>query len=480
MGRTYGRNAALIGLVWFVVCGAPAASQDLVRFSEALRHLDGDHDQSVAALQVLQAGGEPAAQAIHDTWSSLSVQAQTRAVSALAFLAKSHDAAVKTLVFAARSDDPSLRERALSALRRAGPPGWNGLMQLLREPGVGDRAAVLLARAQPDAAVDPLLAAIDTDGGADRPVLRNALGTAVQRSTEDPEPKLRAWLEAGPTPEAVASVAIALASINGNQALITSLVEYGVPRATGFSSQWRLLQSAASAGASDVIDQWAISRLRAPEEWMLRQAAVDVVAARGHRSDARVALSDPYPRVRGRAARVLSGDVESMTLRATLARRDPWPMVRAEAVTSLRTETAAIPVLVAAVDDPMSVVRRAAIEVLAASRHDEGWDRVHARLRDSDEWPEVTAAAIDYVIVRCRTDAVESLFWVVRRAAASHALTEDLNNAARAIVALRALNTREADVALQQLRSAQGVPPTLKMALEQPLPQARRCGPPGR
>jgi hypothetical protein len=92
----------------------------------------------------------------------------------------------------------------------------------------------------------------------------------------------------------------------------------------------------------------------------------------------------------------------------------------------------------------------------------------------------VTAAAIDYVVAHCRTDAAEALFRVVMRASPSNALTEDLNNSARAIEALRVLGTPEAQAAVDQLRQAEGVPPTLKMALEQPLPEDGGCVPTGR
>jgi HEAT repeat protein len=213
---------------------------------------------------------------------------------------------------------------------------------------------------------------------------------------------------------------------------------------------------------------------------MLRESAVDAITARGHREDARGVLTDPYPRVRSRAATALSGDPDTLVQRATLARRDTWPMVRAEAVTSLRTEGDAIPVIVASVDDSMSVVRAAAIEVLAASSHDQGWERVHRRLRARNEWPLVTAAAIGYVVAHCRTDAVDALLRVVMRAAPSNALTEDLNNSARAIEALRALGSPEAKAAVEQLRNTDGVPPTLKMALEQPPPKDGGCASSGR
>ena len=175
------------------------------------------------------------------------------------------------------------------------------------------------------------------------------------------------------------------------------------------------------------------------------------------------------------AATSLSGDPETLVERATLARKDTWPMVRAAAVTSLRSEADALPVVVAAVSDGMSLVRVAAIEALTPASHDEGWEKIHGRLRASNEWPKVTAAAIEYARTHCRADSAESLFRVVLRATPSHALTEDLNNAALAIEALRVLGTPEAGAFIEQLRVTPEVPPTLKMALEQPLPEEARC-----
>jgi len=451
-----------------------------VVIADAVRNLDADHDQAIAAVYVLQAGGARAARQIREAWPTLSVLGQKRALGALAQLAKDQQAAIEALVEAARSDDEEVRERALAILRRTTPRGRDGLVALLSDPAVGDRAASLLARTEPDFAIQPLLSAIAQPGGANRHGLRSALGTAVQRTDEDTKGRLRGWLSGGPPAAAVASAALGLSSLDEHRDVIASFVEYAVARSTDFAARWRLLQSAGAAGASDEVDWWVRSQLDGPEEWMLRQAAVDAITARGHREDARGSLNDPYPRVRARAATVLSGDPDSVLERATLARRDTWPLVRADAVTSLRTEGDAIAVIVASVDDSMSVVRAAAIRVLAASSHDQGWERVHQRLRARNEWPQVTAAAIDYVVAHCRKDGVEALFQVVMRAAPSNALTDDLNNAARAIEALRALETPEAKATVEQLRRTGGVPPTLKMALEQPLPMDGECTPASR
>lgn len=453
------------------------AASDPTIIAEAVRRLDSDHDQATAAVYLLQAGGAVAAEQIRDAWPTLSLLGQTRVIGALSTLAEKHDAAVEALLEAARSEDESLRDRALTALARIGPRGLDGLVTLLPDPLAGDRAAAILAAREPHRALRPLLDAMTDESGADRVELRHALGIAVRRGGAEADRDMRAWLAGEPDLDAVASAALALRELEAHRTLLTSLIAYAGPRSTEFSTQWRLLQSAGMAGADETVDRWVIERLSAPPEWMLRRSAVDAITARGHREEARGRLFDPYPRVRARAAEALSGDPDSMLSRATLARRDTWPMVRAAAVVSLRSEAAAIPVIVASVDDSMSLVRAAAIEVLADSSQPDGWDRIHRRLRDASEWPSVTAAAIEYVVAHCRTDAVDSLLRVVMRAAPSHALTEDLNNAALAIGALRALGSPESRAAIDLLQGAEGVPPTLKIALERPLAEDGGCEP---
>ncbi|MGB8330760.1 MAG: hypothetical protein WCE62_11590 [Polyangiales bacterium] len=460
--------------------GRVSASPDAAAIADAVRDLDAGHDRALSASYVLQAGGEQAALKIRDNWQYLSLLGQRRALSPLSRLASDYDAAIEALVVAARSDDEEIRAAAFAALERSAPRGRDGLVVLVFDPVVGDRAAASLARTDPTFALEPLLSAMQGAAGADRPGLRYALAAAVRRSEDDPERRVRNWLAGGPDPAAVGSAAAGLASIEDHRELIAALIEYAAPKSNDFPTAWRLLQSAKAAGPSEQVDRWVRSQLDGPEQWMLREAAVDAITARGHRQDARASLGDPYPRVRARAAMALSGDSASLVGRATLARRDIWPMVRADAVRSLRTEGEAIPVIVAAVDDSMSMVRVAAIEVLTASSHEEGWARIHRRLRASNEWPQVTVAAIDYVVAHCRTDAVQALLRLVLRASPSDAGTDDLNNAARAIVALRILGTPEAEAAVEQLRLRQGVPPTLKMALEQPLAEDSRCPRTGR
>jgi len=469
------RSAPLIAFVVSLSCASGVGAEpNRAEMDLAVRDLAAEHDRATAALYALQSGGAPAAQAIRDAWPSLSVLAQKRAIAALQSLATEHDAAVEALVAAARSEHEQVCELGLAALRRASHQGRSGLVALLSDPRVGDRAASALARTDPDFAVTQLLNAISAEGGPDRPGLRNALAIAVRRA-KAPGATLYGWLKSEPPPAAVASAALALSTIEDRGDEVASFVAYALRASDDFSTAWRLLQSASAAAASVSIDRWVAEQLTEPEEWMLRAAAVDAITARGAREQARPALADPYPRVRAHAAAALSADPATLVDRATLARRDTWPLVRASAVASLRTEGDALPVIVASVDDSMSVVRVAAIEALIPASHDEGWDRIHRRLRAPNEWPGVVAAAIAYVVAHCRTDAAESLFRVVMRAAPSHALTEDLNNAARAIEALRALGTAEANAVIEQLRTTPGVPPTLKMALDEPLGDGARC-----
>jgi hypothetical protein len=470
MGR---RTSQLVLLLAVAHAGHALAASSPAEITRAVHALEGDHDSATDAVYTLQEGGSVAAKALLDAWPSLSPLAQKRAIGALRPLAEEHSAAVDALVLGARSDDEDVRELSLAALRRIPNEGRNGLAALVEDPKVGDRAAAVLARNEPNAALPVLLDAMSADGGADRAPLRAALAVAVERA-DRPEPALASWLDGSPPQDAVASAALGLRGLVP-EPLLSSYVRYALSRPAPFSTSWRLLQSVGDAGDDPRIDDWVKAQLIVDEPWMLRAAAVDAATARGFRESARPRLEDPYPRVRMRAVAALSGDSPSMLQRATLARKDAWPMVRAEAVRSLRGEPDALPVVVAAVDDSMSVVRAAAIEVLTDAPHDEGWDRVHGRLRKSNEWPVVTEAAIGYVVAHCRVDAAESLFRVVMRAAPSNALTDDLNNAALAVEALRILGTPEANAVIERLRATPGVPPTLKMALDAPSPNDGEC-----
>ena len=243
MGTTKRRSV----IAWVTVvsltawAGSAYASPDPVVIAEAVRNLDADHDRAIAAVYVLQAGGQRAAMQIRDAWPSLLLLGRKRALGALRQLAEQHDAAVEALVEAARSGDEDLRNSALTILQRTKPRGLGGLVSLLPDPVVGDRAASLLARAEPSFAIEPLLDAIAQPGGADRHGLRSALGTAVQRSNDDSKERLRGWLSTRPPAESVASAAMGLASLDEYRNIVASFVEYAATKTTDFAARWRLL-----------------------------------------------------------------------------------------------------------------------------------------------------------------------------------------------------------------------------------------------
>ena len=311
------RATQLVALAGFLVWPAvTAAAPSRAEMDVAVRELGGDHDRATAARYELQAGGREAAAAIREGWSTMSPLARQRAVPALRILAPNHDEAVDALVEAARSGDETLAERALQALAASAARGREGMIRLIVDPSVGERAAELLARSAPDLAIEPLLLAMSAAGGPDRPGLRDALAVAAQRA-ESPRAALLAWLGTSPPAAAVASAAFGLAALERVRDVLTSFVEYAVGRSGDFPTSWRLLRSAGAAGPSASIDGWAERQIRDAEPWMLRAAAVDAVTARGERQHAREALADPYPRVRARAASALSGDPSTLLARST-------------------------------------------------------------------------------------------------------------------------------------------------------------------
>jgi hypothetical protein len=186
----------------------------------------------------------------------------------------------------------------------------------------------------------------------------------------------------------------------------------------------------------------------------MRAAALDALAAVPGGGDARLlaGLDDPYPRVRIAAIAALSprlGASRAAAVRvAELARRDAFPIVRDAAVRALVAVEPARPVLVAALRDRAERVRAGAIETLAARRDAGAWSKVEERIRDEDEWPVVTDAAVAFARALCIESSVEALQVVVARAERPTPWDPDLASASLALEALAALGTPAAAEAL--------------------------------
>jgi HEAT repeat protein len=150
---------------------------------------------------------------------------------------------------------------------------------------------------------------------------------------------------------------------------------------------------------------------------------------------------------------------------ATLARRDTFPLVRAEAVTALVRTDEAKPVIEAALEDPAERVRAAAIRALGARGDIDAWPAVEARLRDDDEWPAVTNAAIELAERLCISSSVDALAGVLERVERPTPWEPNVASAGLAIRALAAIGTPDARAVLETARRSPVIGATAARAL---------------
>src|SRR5690606_33417946 len=150
----------------------------------------------------------------------------------------------------------------------------------------------------------------------------------------------------------------------------------------------------------------------------------------------------------------LPDDASTAVTVAKLARRDAFPLVRAEAVRALASVEAAHPVVLAALGDPAERVRAAAIAAFAGTADRRPWAEIEASLRSDDERPLVTDAAIEYTRTLCVAESVPALAAVVARGQRPGAWEPHRATAGRAIMALAHLGTPDAREVLE--RAARG------------------------
>jgi HEAT repeat protein len=185
----------------------------------------------------------------------------------------------------------------------------------------------------------------------------------------------------------------------------------------------------------------------------------------------RAVLDDPYPRVRMAAVTALAADADTLLHRATIARRDRWPMVRVAAVLTLG-DPGVRRVLRAAVSDPAHAVRAAAIETLTAARDRGAAGGVARRLADEAEWPDVRSAAVAYVGAVCDRSAMETLVQIVERGLDPSAPGEEVALAAQTLPVLGGLGGALAERVIRRARAPRA-PPALRRAATVP---PVRCG----
>ncbi len=426
--------------------------------------------------------GRPALEAIVAAFPDMPAIEKMRALRVYARMARTLPAAYEPLGRAVLSPDRDVSVEARRALLALGPVGARTLAAVAADEPTGE-ALMELAERHPALAVEPVMKAMEARGGVAKPVLRRVLARCGREAPEQTLAAVESRL--GGAPDLLAAFAEALAGVPGEaRTMGARTLEAAVARAETFEARYRSARAAAAlapGGLPRPVVAFLEGQARTGEEWMMRAEALRALAAApgARRELSMAALEDPYPRVRLAAiealAPALASDRASALEVAELARRDAFPFVRAGAIRALGGVDAARPIVEAGLRDRAERVRAAAVEAFTARRDRAAWPRIAERIRDEDEWPVVTDAAIAYARELCIEGAVDVLRVVIERAERPRAWDPDLTSATLATEALAAIGTPEARAVLTAAarRPAQGAGQAAARALQRP----RTCGP---
>ncbi|MEQ9651594.1 MAG: hypothetical protein RLO52_39180, partial [Sandaracinaceae bacterium] len=119
--------------------------------------------------------------------------------------------------------------------------------------------------------------------------------------------------------------------------------------------------------------------------------------------------------------------------------------------------------------------RQTAIRGLTRAGDREAWPLVRARLTDSDEWPQVTVAALRYVRQLCVPGAEEAVLAVLRRGLEPDAWAPDVDVAAVAVDLALVLGGELAETATR-LASREDAPAQIRAALRRRQESPATCG----
>lgn len=419
--------------------------------------LAGGGGEAAAAARLLGRLGAPAAHAIARAYGDMPETERRAAIAALAAI----DDPISTELLVRAATEPALHEAAMAPLLTR--EAYDAVAPLVADGEVGDETAIALSRVAPTRAAVAILAAMSA-GATERPELRRALRTAIARGDEAVQGAIVAWRSTAPI-GARAAGELALAEGTETRPLV---VLDGLDAAEAFDQRYRFALAAGVAPASDDVDAWLEGQL-ASEEWMMREVVLSALAQRLPAVEmqplAEAGLRDEYPRVRMRAITIAVRDPAALEAVATLARRDPWAMVRAEGIEALTESPRARPILRAALGDRAEGVRAAAITALQAAGDAESWPQVAAFLTATNEWPVVIRAAIAFARQRCQPDVVAPLGAAVERGLRPNAWAPDIELAVVALEALAAIGGPEAEAILARAGS-EVAPPPLRAAVD--------------
>lgn len=411
----------------------------------------------------LARAGTDAIDALIQSWERLSALGHRRAVRVAAAHASS-EPALRLLSRAAQDDDADVRADALQVLARAGTVGAEALVALAA--GGSEDAAATLAESREAFDVAPLLVALE-GSGADRPRLRAALGARLARAPSDTaDASVERWT---PTASTAALASLALGTAESRPELARDLVARAAPSATEFADRYRLALAARHAAHAEATDAWLDAQVAEADTWMVREAALSALALRSPQAIAE-GLADASPRVRRTAVTLLAADPASTPRIVDRATSDPWPMVRVAALEALAHRPEEIATLRARVADRSPMVRERAIQLLTERGDRASWPQVAPVLADDQEWPRVTAAALELASTLCIEDAAEGIALVLRRGTRAGAWAPHVDVAVEALrVALRlggtaaeearAIAARSTDEAFAPALAGQGALP---------------------
>lgn len=420
----------------------------LVRAVVQDRGEDGDR-----AVHLLSRMGDRGVSVVEDAWETLSPSGRQRALriaEANPMLAGSARLLLKGLT----DRNQAVRDKSLRVALELGVQAWEPLVSVLHS-NVIDHAdlefsegqstssvAEILASIDPERAIEPILIALASEQGGDRPTVRRGLRQAVTRS-QAPIDAYDAWIDHAPV-SALASAALAL--VGTDHPLRDRFLVRAVQGVVSFDDRYRAAEAAEGSDNAEVHD-WLRVQLFDAEEWMVRERAV--VSLSPQLDWLRVALADPYPRVRRSA---LAKFAELDRPRAVqMAARDPWALVRTIAPGLSTTEDGGL--LTRLVSDRSFRVRTAAIEALTRHEDLSAITQVATRLNDRNEFPQVTVVAVEYASNLCLQELGKPLAEVVARGLLPNAWDPDIQTAVPALVALARIDPVEAEPVLARAQS---------------------------
>jgi hypothetical protein len=410
---------------------------------------------------LLRAQGDVAG-ALADAWPSLPPVGKLRALRLLFQSSSATDARSEAVLRSAlRDPDAEVGSAAFKLAAGKATVGPALLAELAHSASQqGDLAAQNIGHSKRSDALEVLLTILLDPGASERPALREALVEAYRSAPDQGSTSLSPWT-GGPGSEkpraARAALALALSPVPSAQPIAAQLVSELSADAREFPEQWRLVQAASNLPSEPSGDAFLETLAQRAETWMLRSAALEALAQRkapSLRGVAQHALDDVYPRVRASAVAVLSKLPEAFDVLSAKARQDTWFLVRRTALEKLPDSPAARSWFLAALSDPIAVVRASAIRALARVAAIDAWPKIDPALQNPEEYPEVIAEAVTFSRALCVRAAAPGLREVVTRGLKPEAWSADQELALAALEALSAFGGEDATWAQARAGSA--------------------------